>query len=85
MDSYVLTNCQICNDEYTKENKPLVIHCGNTLCEVCLKDNWNRVMIIECMFCKKKHLQELKNLPINELIYSLFLKKGKFLNGNFKI
>ena len=82
MDSFNILHCQVCNLKFTQHNKPLVIACGNTLCHDCLKENINRSILFECMFCKKKHFHEIKNVPVNEILLELINKSEDSKNSN---
>jgi hypothetical protein len=47
-----------------------------------LKENINRSILFECMFCKKKHFHEIKNVPVNEILLELINKSEDSKNSN---
>lgn len=48
MNDLVFDNCNLCLDNFTDTNKPMVIKCGHTICSNCLKKVESK-----CPYCKK--------------------------------
>jgi hypothetical protein len=46
------TICYICIERFSILNKPMILMCGHTLCERCLKIIWNKKKEIQCSYCK---------------------------------
>ena len=65
---YEISSCEICKSEYTKENKPLILNCGNTLCNNCLK-NLLKTKENKCPFNKEHIHKKDEKFPVN---YSFF-------------
>ena len=61
-----LLSCVICQEIFSKNNKPLIMFCGHNICEECKLKNFKK---ITCSICKKVFSKrEIKKFQINYLI-----------------
>lgn len=79
------TICYICLEQYSLLNKPLILMCGHTFCENCLKIIWSKRKEIPCSYCKSITTAErVEDIIINystlntiEYITSIKLSSGQ--------
>lgn len=66
--------CKICHEFYDNTSKrPLILPCGHTLCEYCMKIIF-KANQVKCPFDKKVHsFSERQEIGINHQIYDFFL------------
>ena len=79
-----LFRCKICHELYdTTTRKPLILPCGHTICEYCLKIIFASNQI-KCPFDKKVHtFKERQDIGINQQLYD-FIAAEKSLNEDAK-
>ncbi len=69
-----LVTCKICNQIF---EDPVILPCGKTICS-----RHNEIIKNSCNFCKKIHLVNLNELPVNEEINELIQNKNNYINVN---
>lgn len=79
-----LLRCKICHELYdTATRKPLILPCGHTICEYCLKIIFTSNQI-KCPFDKKVHaFKERQDIGTNQQLYD-FIAAEKTLNEDAK-
>lgn len=76
----IILECPVCLDFY---NKPRILPCGHTLCEICIidilsnnKNNNSETLSIECPECSNDTIfNNVSNFPINFLIKNIIDNK----------
>lgn len=83
------TLCFICLESYNVLNKPLILMCGHTFCETCIKLIWNDKREIKCSYCKIiTTADKLEDIVVNYSVlsasdYLYNLKQTVSSNNNF--
>ena len=70
------SKCFMCLNIYNSNNIiPLILPCGHTFCDKCIKNEYNKKNYFICKFCDKKIYTHYSEFTKNEYILSLIDKK----------
>ena len=74
---FSIASCPVCYNNYngTKNLPRMLVACGHTVCQVCLKNIQGTSQKFLCPICRKKNLENVKLLPVNHAL--LELKEAK--------
>ncbi len=74
-----LITCKICKKVL---EEPVSLPCAKIICSKHIIEKKDKISIYKCFFCKKDHLIDMNELPINDEILKLISKRDIYVNIN---